>query len=628
MPDIMNTSLTGMLAFQRALNVTSHNIANANTPGYSRQVAEFSSRIGSGSGSGYVGGGTQITTIKRIYDNILGQQLQSSATGLTRLDTLNDLASRMDTLLADADTGLNTGLQSFFNSVQDLANDPASIPTRQALMGEADGIVSRFRGLSNQLGDLDGEVNERLRYSVATINQLAEAVANVNDKIALAGSAGQPPNDLLDERDRLILSLSEEVSVSATVQDDGSMNVFIGSGQSLVVGNQVQQLAVRSSEFDVTRLNVTYEGAAGSTPLDTQLTGGALGGLLEFRSRMLDPAIQSLGQTAVAFASEFNAQHGAGMDLRGQLGEAFFALDPPAVLYSGYNTGSGAAVARVSDLGAFTGADYRLDYDGSGYSLTRVDTGQIIPLTGAGSAADPFVADGLEIEVSGAPAAGDSVLIQSAGQAAATITSLVDDPLDIAMALPTRSSASLQNLGTASISAAAVVDPGDPALLTSSVIEFTGPTTYSINGAGSFAYTDGSPIIVNGSEITIRGAPAVGDQFIVEANLGASGDNGNGLMLANIQSIGLLDNGAISINENYGRLVTSVGSTTGQVQASLDAQNVIYRNAEDAVLSKSAVNLDEEATKLVQYQQAYQAAAQVVNVAKSLFDSLLNATGR
>lgn len=628
MPDLLNTSLTGMLAFQRALDVTGHNIANANTPGYSRQVADFSTRIGTGTGSGYVGSGTQITTIKRIYDGMLGKQLQGSATGLARFDTLNSLAGRVDTLLADADTGLNTGLQSFFNSVQDLSNDPASIPTRQAVLGEANGIISRFQALSGQLSALDGEVNERLRNSVATINQLARAVADVNDKIALAGAAGQPPNDLLDERDRLVLSLSEEISVSTIVQDDGSMNVFIGSGQSLVVGTQIQQLAVRESEFDVTRLNVTYEGTAGSTVLDTQLTGGALGGLLEFRGRMLDPAIQSLGQTAVAFVAEFNAQHQSGMDLRGQLGEAFFAIDPPAIRYSGNNSGSGSATASIADLGAFTGADYLLEFDGASYSLTRQDTGQNIPLAGTGTMADPFVADGIEIVVSGVPAAGDRVVIQTAQQAAGSISSLMDDPLDIAMAVPTRSSAGFANLGDATIRAPAIVESSNPDLLSSSVIEFTGPTTYTVNGVGSFTYTDGAPIVVNGSEVAISGTPSVGDQFTIEANFGASGDNGNGLLLANIQSVGLLDNGAISINENYGRLVTSVGSTTGQIQANLDAQNVVYRNAENAVLANSAVNLDEEAAKLIQYQQAYQAAAQVVGVAQTLFDSLLNATAR
>jgi len=628
MPDLLNTSLTGMLAFQRALNVTSHNIANANTPGYSRQIAEFSTRIGTGTGSGYIGGGTQVSTIKRIYDNMLGQQLQSSTTGLVRFSTLNTLASRIDVLLADADTGLNTGLQSFFNSVQDLANDPASIPTRQALLGEADGITSRFHSLDGQLQELDAEVNVRLQSSVENINRLANSIADVNDRIALAGSAGQPPNDLLDERDRLVTALSEEVSVSTIIQDDGAMNVFVGSGQSLVVGNDVQGLGLRGSEFDATRMTVVYDGAGGSTPLDTSLTGGALGGLLEFRSRMLDPAIQSLGQTAVAFASQFNEQHQSGMDIRGNLGGAFFEIDPPGILYSSGNTGSGTASATVADLGLLTGADYVLDFDGANYSLTRQDTNETIPLTGTGAVGDPFVGAGIEIVVGGAPAAGDGILIRTGQNAASSINKLISDPLDIAMAAPTRSQANFGNVGDGTISAPVVVDRTDPALLNAFTIDFTDATTYTIPGAGTFTYTEGSPILINGTELSISGTPAAGDQFTVEPNFGASGDNSNGLLLANIQSVGLLEGGEISINENYGRLVTGVGGTTAQIQANLDAQNVVFRNAEDAMLANSAVNLDEEAAKLIQYQQAYQAAAQVVSVAGNLFDSLLNATAR
>ena len=159
MPDALNISLTGMRAFQRALQVTSHNIANANTPGYSRQVAEFTARIGGGSGSTYVGGGTQISTIKRMYDALLVEQLRISATGQARFSALNSLAGRVDSLLADADTGLNTGLQNFFNTMQDVANDPAEIPTRQALLGEADSIANRFRSLDQRLDTLENEVN-------------------------------------------------------------------------------------------------------------------------------------------------------------------------------------------------------------------------------------------------------------------------------------------------------------------------------------------------------------------------------------------------------------------------------------------------------------------------------------
>lgn len=629
MPSILNTSLTGMLAFQRALATTSHNISNANTPGYSRQVTDFSARLGSGSGNIYIGGGTQITQIRRVFDQMQVDQMRTSTTGFARFNTLDNLASRIDTFLADPDAGLNSSLQSYFNSMQDLANNPSSIPTRQALIGEAEGLASRFQSLDARLGEIEGEVNDRLELAVGDINRLAQGIADLNSKIALANNATSPPNDLLDQRDQLVTQLSEQVAVSTIAQDDGTLSVFIGSGQSLVLGGNARQLGVGGSEFDMTRMTVIYQSASGNTPLDNSSTGGNLGGLLEFRSRILDPARQSLGQTATALAASLNEQHASGMDLRGNLGGDLFNVAPPTVLHSADNTGTPAASVAVTDLGQLTGADYILEYDGAAYSLTRVDTGAVIPLSGSGTAVDPLVGDGLSIDVSGAaPAAGDRLLIRSAQDAAGSIQSVVTDPQALALAAPTRAQASLGNIGSASIGPASVVDPSDPALLTSAVIEFTSPTTYSINGAGSFAYTDGNPIVVNGSSMTITGNPSVGDQFTIEANYGASGDNGNGLLLSNLQSVGILDGGTISINENYGQLVSGIGSTTHQIKAGKEAQGVVLSNAEDAVLSTSAVNLDEEAANLIKYQQAYQAIAQLVSVASTLFDSLINATRR
>ncbi|MEM7432321.1 MAG: flagellar hook-associated protein FlgK [Pseudomonadota bacterium] len=628
MPDLLGTSLTGMLAFQRALQLTSHNIANANTPGYSRQVAEFTSRIGGGSGQNYVGGGTQIASIKRMYDSLLVNQLQTAQTGLARFGALNSLSSRMDTLLADADTGLSASMQNFFNAVQDVANDPSNTTIRQAMLGEADGIAARFRTLDQQLNTQEKEVSDRLRLAVDDINRISGQIAEVNDLIAREG-VGAQPNDLLDRRDQLVLELSGLIAVSTAEQDDGTLSVFIGSGRSLVIGIDAQRLGIRGDEFDPTRATIVYEGAGATAPLDASLSGGVVGGLLEFRTRMLDPARQTLGQTAAALALQFNTQHQSGLDLRGNLGGDFFGIDPPQILYSSGNTGSPSAVAQVADLGAYTGANYVLEFDGAGYTLTREDSGEVIPMTGTGTAGDPFVADGITIEVGGSPAAGDRMLIRTGHGAAASMQTLIDDPRSVALASPTRSSASLGNIGDATISTPITVDADDPGLLTSAVIEFTSATTYTINGGATvYTYTDGDPILINGNEVTINGSPTAGDQFTIEANLGASGDNGNGLLLANLQSLGLLENGAISINESYGQLIAGVGATAYQIQEGFEAQDVVFRNAEDAVLSKSAVNLDEEAANLVRFQQAYQASAQVVNVTKQLFDSLLAATSR
>lgn len=629
MPNLLSTSLSGMLAFQRAIEMTGHNIANANTPGYSRQIAEFTTRIGQTFGNGYIGSGTQITTIKRAFDEFLGEQLRASTTGQARFDMLNTLAGRIDNLLADPSTGLNTGLQNFFNSVQDLANDPASIPARRAVLGEAKGIVQRFTALDGQLADIQDEVNGRIADSVASINQLAGAIADLNDDIVLAkGGTGQPPNDLLDRRDLLVRQLSEQVAVTTTMQDDGSLNIFIASGQTLVMGPESRQLGVQGSEFDATRPEVVYQGASGSARLGAGLSGGVLGGLLDFRAQILDPARQTLGETALALTLRFNEQHAAGMTLNGTMGTDFFGIDPPTVLYSGSNTGSGTATVAVGDVTALQDGDYLLEYDGAAYTLQNRKTGQAVPMTGTGTAVDPFTAAGLYITVAGAPAAGDRILIRSAGDAAGSIETAVTDPQAIAMASPLRTQSSSANLGSATVGEATVTDQNDPNLLSTSLIEFTSATTYSINGAGSFAYVSGDPIAVNGATFSISGAPAAGDRFTLEANLGASGDNRNGLLLGQVQSEGILDGGTVSISDNYGQLVAAVGGATQQIKSNLDAQNVILANAKDAQLSRSGVNLDEEAANLIRYQQAYQAAAHVVGVAKTLFESLLNATRR
>ncbi len=629
MPDILNTSLSGLLAFRRAIEMTGHNIANANTPGYSRQVAEFVTREGQSFGNGYIGGGTQITTVKRVFDEFLGEQLRSSITGQARFSTLDSLATRIDNLLADPDAGLNAGLQKFFNALQDVANDPASVPARQALLGEAQSLAQRFQSLDARLDALGDEVNSRIGESVDAVNQLSAAIAALNgDIVAARNGTGQPPNDLLDQRDRLVRELSAQVAVTPVPQEDGSLSIFIASGLSLVVGSNSAELGVRGSEFDPTRAEVVYRGAAGEMPLGRGISGGVLGGLFDFRTQFLEQADRTLGEAAQALAFEFNQRHAAGMTPSGARGGDFFGVSPPAVLYSGANTGSASAAVTVRDTATLDGADLVLAFDGASWALQDAATGQAVTMSGSGTAADPFTAAGLAITVSGAAAAGDRMLIRPAAGAAGTFAATLSDPHALAMAAPVRAAGAIDNLGSATIGNLTVTDPDDPNLLATSVIEFTGPGTYSINGAGAFAYTSGDPIVVNGVTFSISGEPAAGDRFTLEANLGASGDNRNGLRLAAIQTAGVLDGGSVSIGDRYGQLVAAVGSATQQVKANLDAQNVILANAEDAQLSHSGVNLDEEAANLMRYQQAYQAAAQVVSVARSLFDTLLGATGR
>lgn len=629
MADLLNTGITGLLSFQRGLDTTANNIANANTPGYSRQVAEFKPAPGQTTPYGFVGNGVQVSTIKRVYDQYLTEQLQSSVSGQSRLGAMDSLASKVDGLLANPDTGLGSSLQKFFAAVQDVGNDPSSIAARQALIGEAESLATRAQGIGAQLDRLDDESNVRLRESVNEVNRLAGSIADLNDRIVLAQNrTGQPPNGLLDERDVLLKELASQVSISTVAQDDGAINVFVGSGQSLVLGKRAESLATVPTEFDPTRLRVVYRSAGGDAPLPDGSLGGSIGGMLEFRSQVLDPTRRMLGETVLALSLEFNAQHAQGMDLNGALGSDFFEVAAPVVLTSSNNSGSGAATVGYADPGALKNTDYLLEFDGAGYSLTRMDTGQAVPMTGAGSALDPFVADGLSIVVGGAPAAGDRLQILGTRNAASGLGVNITDPQGFAAAGPTRTSVDADNLGDATISQSAVLDAGDPDLLTSAVIEFTAADTYTINGAGAFAYVSGEPIVVNGSEFSITGEPAVGDRFTLEANTGGRGDNRNALELAELQSRGVLAGGTVSVSQSYAALVADVGNSTSQIKSNLGAQTVLLQNVESDIAAKSGVNLDEEAANLIKFQQAYEAAAQIIAVTNTLFDTLLAAVRR
>lgn len=629
MADLLSTGISALNTFKRGLDNSANNIANANTPGYSRQIAELDELPGQTTPFGYVGSGVQVTTIRRAYDQFLALQLQNTVSGQARLDIMDSMATRVDGLLADPVTGLSPRLQGFFDAVQDVSNEPSSIAARQALIGEARNLVTGLNSIDGRLDALGSEVDARLEESVGEVNRLASSIARLNDEIVLAQNrTNQPANGLLDERDQLLRQLAEKIDISTVVQDDGAISVFVGSGQSLVLNNRAEQLATTPDPFDPTRFRVVFRAPGGESPLADGTIGGEIGGLLDFRNQVLDSARSLLGQTALGLALSFNEMHSNGIDLNGNAGQAFFNIAPVDTRVASSNAGSGLATASIADVASLEDTDYLLTFDGVSYGLSRSDTGQAVTMTGTGTALDPFVADGLEIVVSGAPAAGDQIMILGTRGAASGIDLNVSDPREFAAAFPTRTRVGTGNIGNAAISSTDIVDVNDPGLLTTSTIEFLTPTTYSINGAGSFAYTSGDPIVVNGSRFTITGVPVAGDQFTLEANTGATGDNRNALLLGGLQTRGILDGGLVSVGDNYAGLVADVGNSVSQIRSNLSAQTILLDNIEADIASKSGVNLDEEAAELIRFQQAYEAAAQIIAVTNTLFDTLLGAVRR
>jgi flagellar hook-associated protein 1 len=622
----MSSGLSGLLAFQRALDTTSHNIANASTEGYVRQRVELGTRPASPFSNGWIGNGVDVQTVRRTVDDFLVSQTRSSGSTVERLNIFASQSERVSKLFVDGDSGLSGSLQKLQNAIQGVATEPTSVAARQVLLGEAQGVVERFSYVDGQLRDLDTESSAQIGVQTGEINALASGIARLNKEITSGiGATGQPPNDLLDERDRLIDQLSGKIGVTVVPQDRGILNVFVGRGQALVLNESASTLAATQDPYDGGGARISLTSTQGTVDITASVTGGKLGGLLDFRSQVLDPARNDLGRLAAGLAEAMNEQHRAGVDLKGALGTDLFSVGAPVSVARSTNTGNAQVAVSRSSASGLTGSDYELEYTGATWSLKRLDTGVPVALAGTGTALDPLRADGLSMVVSGTPAAGDRVLVRPSRDAVAGFDLRVSDPSRIAAAAPIVASASAANTGSATITRGEVLDPTNAQLRAGVTLQFTSPTTYSVNGAGSFAYTSGQPIELNGWRVEINGAPASGDSFAVADGSTATGDNRNMLAMADAMAAPRLDGGTTSIAAGLGRLTSEIGVSTQQAQVNRDAQQVLQDEAVAQRQNYSGVNLDEEAANLLRYQQAYQAAAQLIRVANEMFQTLLDA---
>lgn len=639
---IFSTGVSGLNAAQAGLLTTSHNISNASTPGYNRQVIVQGTNSPVLTGSGFIGQGTHVQTVQRVYDSFLGGQVLSAQASAEEMNSYLAQIQQIDNLLGDQNAGLSTALTAFFQGIQDMAANPASIPGRQSVISTAQSLVARFQMLDQQMSQLRDGVNQQITAQVTQINTYASQLANINQQIILAQASGggQPPNDLLDQREQMIGDLNKLVRVSTVAQSDGAVNVFIGNGQSLVVGAQSYQLQAVQSTSDPEQTTIAIVGVGGTalTLPESQITGGSLGGLLRFRSESLDGTQNALGRIALTLAQNFNDQQKLGQDLNGVLGTSFFSVAGPTVRANSLNTGSGAPSVSIdpATIAQLTTSDYQLTYVGGAtpYKLTRLSDNTV-----QNFASLPQTVDGITIGVgSWSPALNDRILIEPTRAAAGSITVALTDPTLIAAAAPIRTATTAANTGTASISPGSVnvPPPPNPALQHTVTITFTGPTTFDVVDttsattlASGVSYTSGGNISYNGWTAQISGKPAAGDVFTIAANTGGTADSRNAVLLGALQTQQTMQSSAgggatASYQSAYAQIVSAIGSKTNEVQAIGNAQQTLVDQATKALQSLSGVNLDEEAANLLRYQQAYQASAKVLDIAGKVFDSILS----
>jgi flagellar hook-associated protein 1 FlgK len=566
-----------------------------------------------------------VVGVTRAFSQASANQLNASQGSLGQINTLQSYTNQIDDIVGTTAGGLTTALQNYYSAWSNVANNPTSAASRQAVLSQAQSVAAAFQSTSSQLQALNTDVNSRITTDVQQINSIATSISALNQQITTgpAQGAGQAPNDLLDQRDQLVSNLSQLVGVTTTTDSNGAVNVFFGNGQPLVLQGVTNALTTVQNPLNGTQLEISTQDDQGNIA-SASITSGDLGGVLAARTQAINPAINQLGQIAAALASSANAQQNSGLDLNGKSGANLFAAGAPVTSASTTNTDSVTATASVSNVGALTADNYLLSYTNNAYSLTDETTGATVVPTGTGTQANPLQAAGLSIVLSGTPASGDQFLIQPTAQAAASFQVVLTNTSQLAAGVISTAAATT-NAGNATISAATVTTPANLDLAAANTISFTTPTSYIINGftGTTYTYVSGGNIAPTGAgwQVQISGTPAAGDSFTVGA---ATGDNRNALASAAAETTGVLQNGTVSIGSAAGALVTGIGSQAAQVNTAQKAQTAVNTAALQNVQSLSGVNLDQEAANLVQWQQAYQAAAQTMTVANSMFTTLID----
>ncbi|SHG44425.1 flagellar hook-associated protein FlgK [Massilia sp. CF038] len=650
--NILNIGKSGLFAAQAGMATTGNNITNASVAGYSRQLVVQASATTQNIGVGFIGSGTQISDIKRYSDNFLNTQVRTATSSKSALDSYYAQIKQVDNLLSDPTSGLSPALQDFFKGVQDLASNPSSSASRQAVMSSADALAARFQGLNGRLQEIRDGVNTQIESNVTLINSYASQIAELNEKITAAGTGQGMPNDLLDARDQLVLELNTKIKATVVQGDNNSITVSIGNGQPLVVGKKAFQLATLSSPTDPGRTQVGYVTGTKVTVLaDSALAGGELGGLIEFRTQSLDRAQNSLGRVAVSIAATFNDQHKLGQDLNGSMGVDFFKEGAPVVAPSRDNALSSTAVvtATISDVSKLTTSDYKINFNGTNYTVTRQSDNQQTIINPYPQTV-PQTIDGVDFAINGVSTTNDNFLVRPTINGAGQFGVALNDRSKIAAASPIVTATPITNKGSAKLSEgsvdAAYLAPGN-ALAAPVTLTYTSPgglsgfpagqaVTVTNNGASTvypagttpIPFTAGATYNFGGVNLSFTGAPATTDTFTVGPNTNGVGDNRNARLLGLLQTTNTMDGGKATYQSSYAEMVSFVGNKTREVQVNGAAGGKLLDQARSAQQSVSGVNLDEEASNLLRYQQAYQAAGKVMQVASTLFDTLLTLGGR
>lgn len=659
--DLLSIGSSGVLAQQKLLYTTGNNISNVNTEGYTRQRTELYTNVASL--------GVGMSNTERMLNVYSQREMWNDTSSVAFYSSAYTQLAVTDQYLSSSANSLNTAMSSYFSAFETANANPNTSSSRQGLLSEVNGLASRFQTASTTLASQQKTINSTIDSEVKEINGLLTGIDELNQQIIKApkNSDGTTLN-LIDQRDEMIRKLSEKMDISTVAQENGSTLVNLSTGQSLVLASGAATVGVTQGNPDRTQTGLQLTIGNSSSSLSTKQVGGGLGGLYQAREE-LGPLQNEIGQLAVALADAMNQQNSKGMTLNNQLGSDIFTLPTSSGLANANNAGNGAIqVSFIPGKGSNVSPnDFEVKFtSATDFEIYRVDGSSKTLLTNGSTPPNQFQLDdyGIQLDISGTPAAGDSLLLQPTRNAAQALSVAISNTDDFALAAPVTGSANANNYGSGQIALSGVYNTGTGSLIQSNSLDSTAPQQVKIDASGNYEVYDGSGNLLGvadastkgqnlmanlkdpgtgsliysdvkttpGFDFSISGSVAANDSFSIRFNTDGINDNYNGLALAALQNQDLVRKGSSSSSDNaqsfseaYSSTMASLGSTVSTLNTNRAAAEAKLAQSTNTYNSESGVSLDEEAANLIRFQQAYSASAQIITAARTVFDTLLSA---
>ena len=497
---LLTLGTQSLQANQTALSVTGQNISNVNTEGYTRQRPVFQAREGLG--------GVTIDDIDRVADAFLNRQIWADSATYSSYDVFEDYANELDNLMASDVTSISKAMDDYFGALQTAVDDPVSLPNRELFIAQSEALVQRFNDLDANVRRQNDTINGRLESNVASINTIAQNIAQLNDDIRIAKAAGSISSELLDQRDAKLEELSTLIGFNTI--EDGTTNevsVFIGNGEPLVVGQSANTLSTIVSPADSSQLNLGIQIGNTVGDITNQVSGGHVGGMLDYRSNTLNETLDELGRIALVFADTMNSQHEKGMDLDGNAGGLMFtdinaaSATTNRVLAERDNLSSSNGTVIINDVSKVEATEYELIFNSDnsftlvrGNDNVRWTQGDLNANGPAPTNASEVDQDGefyldnttgdltlridgftLQLDSNSSFSQGDKFLIRPTRNAASEIDTVLNNARQLALGSPLATSEDSGNTGTGVVSVS--ITDKDYAAQAAVVGELTPPLT-------------------------------------------------------------------------------------------------------------------------------------------------------